>query len=201
MVQDEQGLLERVRKEEGAALQEFVERYKKQVFFLALDLTGNHHDAEDLSQDVFIKAFTAVKGFRGDSRVSSWLHRITVNTYIDEKRKSSFKIMKLQRYFGAGGSEDEKGKEPDFPAPGPDPQTSFEQKRIQTDIQEALKKLSPQQKAVFVLRHYQELSLKEISEALAISEGTVKSLLFRAVRKLQKALSAYRIRPQWEDLQ
>jgi RNA polymerase sigma-70 factor (ECF subfamily) len=201
MVQDEQGLLERVRNEDGAALQEFVERFKKHVFFLALDLTGNHHDAEDLSQDVFLKAFTSVKGFRGDSRISSWLHRITVNTYIDERRKSSFKLMKLQQYFSGGPSKEENEKEQEFPSPGPDPQATFEQKRIQTDIQKALKTLSPQQKAVFVLRHYQELSLKEISEALAISEGTVKSLLFRAVRKLQRSLSAYRIRPQWEDLQ
>ena len=130
-----------------------------------------------------------------------WLHRITVNTYIDERRKSSFKIMKLQRYFGAGGSKDENEQEWEIPAPGPDPQSRFEQKRIQTDIQKALTTLSPRQKAVFVLRHYQELSLKEISEALRISEGTVKSLLFRAVRKLQTVLSAYRARPRWEDLQ
>src|ERR1041385_1279174 len=96
MVYDEHNLLERARNQEGAALQELVDRYKQQVYFLALDLTGNHHDAEDLSQEVFMKAFTSIQGFRGDSKLSSWLHRITVNTFIDQRRKSSFKIFALQ---------------------------------------------------------------------------------------------------------
>jgi RNA polymerase sigma-70 factor, ECF subfamily len=196
MVYDEHNLLERARNQEAPALHEFVERYKQQVYFLALDLTGNHHDAEDLSQEVFMKAFTSIHAFRGDSKLSSWLHRITVNTFIDQKRKSSFKLFKLTR----------KDKDEDLPDPepvysGPDPHQSLEKKRLQTDIQNALSVLSPQQKSVFVLRHYQELTLREIADILHISEGTVKSLMFRAIRKLQKALSGYRVQPEVEDLQ
>jgi RNA polymerase sigma-70 factor (ECF subfamily) len=197
MVYDERSLLERARNQEAPALQEFVEQYKQQVYFLALDLTGNHHDAEDLSQEVFMKAFTAIQTFRGDSKLSSWLHRITVNTFIDQKRKSSFRIFQLQRT----ADKDNETKEPEAVYTGPDPQQSLEQKRLQSDIRNALVHLSAQQKSVFVLRHYQELTLKEIAEILHISEGTVKSLMFRAIRKMQKALSGYRDRPALEDLQ
>ena len=197
MVYDEHSLLERARSQEGPALQEFVDRFKQQVYFLALDLTGNHHDAEDLSQEVFMKAFVSIQGFRGDSKLSSWLHRITVNTFIDQRRKSSFRIFKLQRSV----DKDDEFKDPEPVYSGPDPQQSLEQKRLQDDIRNALSCLSPQQKSVFVLRHYQELTLKEIAEVLHISEGTVKSLLFRALRKLQKALSGYRLGPELEDLQ
>ncbi|MCD4665006.1 MAG: sigma-70 family RNA polymerase sigma factor, partial [Bacteroidales bacterium] len=62
------------------AFRELVERYKKKIYYLAYDLTGNHHDAEDMSQEVFIKAFRSLKNFRGDAKLSSWLYRITVNT-------------------------------------------------------------------------------------------------------------------------
>lgn len=196
MVHDEHNLVERARKQEAPALQEFVETYKQQVYFLALDLTGNHHDAEDLSQEVFMKAFTSIHAFRGDSKLSSWLHRITVNTFIDQKRKSSLRIFKMQRKT----DPEAESKEPEAVYTGPDPQQSLEQKRLQADIRNALSCLSPQQKSVFVLRHYQELTLKEIAEILHISEGTVKSLMFRAVRKMQKALSGYRTRPALEDL-
>lgn len=197
MVDDEISLLERARKQEGAALHEFVERYQRQVYFLSLDLTGNHHDAEDLSQDVFMKAFASIHTFRGDSKVSSWLHRIAVNTFIDQKRKKSSWVMKLQ------GSKNKNDEEIPFEAVdnAPNPHETLEQKRLQSDIRNALTCLSPQQKAVFVLRHYQELKLREIAETLQITEGTVKSLLFRAIRKLQKALSGYALRPEWEDLQ
>src|SRR4026208_1464830 len=94
MMVDEQVLLVRVRDQEPGAFQELVDLYKKQIYYLGLDLTGNHHDAEDLTQEVFIKAFQSIHKFRGDSRVSSWLHRIAVNAHIDTKRKKSLTMTK-----------------------------------------------------------------------------------------------------------
>ncbi len=193
MVVEEQELLQRVQNDETPALQEFVERYKKQIYFLALDLTGNHHDAEDLSQDVFLKAFGSIKRFRGDSKLGSWLHRITVNTFLDERRKKSFRIMKMNE------SIDEDFREP--AGTGGTPQTDLERKRLQQEIDQALSSLSPQQKSVFVLRHYKDLKLREIADVLQLSEGTVKSVLFRAIRKLQEALSAHRFHPGLEEAQ
>jgi len=193
MVDEEQKLLQRVRNDETAALQEFVERYKKQLYFLALDLTGNHHDAEDLSQDVFLKALNSIRKFRGDSKVSSWLHRITVNTYLDERRKKSFRIMKMNEPIDQDHSE--------LAVADSSPQKDLERKRLQQEIDQALGSLSPQQKSVFVLRHYKDMKLREIADVLQLSEGTVKSVLFRAIRKLQEALSEYRFQPKLEEAQ
>ena len=71
---DENVLIQRARNGESAAFRELVERYQKKIYYLSLDLTGNHHDAEDLSQEVFIKAFRSLDGFRGDEKLSSWLY-------------------------------------------------------------------------------------------------------------------------------
>ena len=81
------------------------------------------------------------------------------------------------------------------------PQTDLERKRLQLEIDHALNTLSPQQKSVFVLRHYKDLKLREIADVLQLSEGTVKSVLFRAIRKLQGTLSAYRFQPGLEEAQ
>src|SRR5574341_1422138 len=100
MVSAEQTILDRVRKGEMSAFRELVEQYKQKVYYLALNLTGNHHDAEDMSQEVFIKVFTSIKNFRGDSRFSSWLYRITVNTCIDRTKKQSLQLVELNQEKG-----------------------------------------------------------------------------------------------------
>ena len=87
-------LVERAREGDGAAFRMLVERYMKKIYAVALDMTGDHHDAEDISQDVFIKAFGALPGFRGRASVSTWLYRMTVNACIDRSRKKTWKAMK-----------------------------------------------------------------------------------------------------------
>ena len=191
MMVDEQVLLVRVRDQEPGAFQELVDLYKKQIYYLGLDLTGNHHDAEDLTQEVFIKAFQSIHKFRGDSRVSSWLHRIAVNAHIDTKRKKSLTMTKSY-----DGPDEDPGR---FAAPEHaadiHPHKNVERARMQEDIEQALQGLTARERMVFVLRHYQDLAIKEIAEAMEISEGTVKSFLFRAIKKLQKTLVVYAARP------
>jgi RNA polymerase sigma-70 factor, ECF subfamily len=174
---------------DSLSFQELVESHKKNVYYLALDLTGNHHDAEDLSQEVFIKAFRAMKDFRGEAKYSSWLYRITVNTYIDETRKKSHQLVPLPEEHE--GEEDIRTSAP-LSDPRSNPEKDLESVNIQKHIDEALKKLTPRERSVFVLRHYNDLILKEIGEVLNISEGTVKSLLFRAIKRMQKELAFYR---------
>jgi RNA polymerase sigma-70 factor (ECF subfamily) len=191
MLDDEQELLARIRSEDAGAFQVLVDRYKRQIYYLGLDLTGNHHDAEDLAQDVFLKAFQSIRNFRGDSRISSWLHRIAVNAHIDSKRKKSTNMT-----ISYDDPDDDPGR---FAAPEDspthNPQRKAEANRVQEDIEVALQCLTPRERMVFVLRHYQDLALKEIAEAMNISEGTVKSFLFRAIKKLQKSLVAYAGQP------
>jgi RNA polymerase sigma-70 factor (ECF subfamily) len=157
-----------------------VEKYKQKVYYMALDMTGNHHDAEDLSQEVFIKVFGAIKDFRGDSKLSSWLYRIAMNTCIDKTRRKRLKLVEL----------DERVAEK--PSSGDNPQRAMEARSTQKQIDQALQKLPPRQRCIFVMRHYNEMMLREIAENLKISEGTVKAQLFRAVHRLQKELSFLR---------
>jgi len=188
-VKEEQVLVERARRGEMFAFRELVERYKKKVYYLAYDLTGNHHDAEDLSQEVFIKAFRSLKNFRGDAKLSSWLYRITVNTAISQQRKKSVSQMQLQESF-----EEESRNEVQFSGgeTTQNPEKCAEAGLMQQHIEKALQKLSPREKSIFVLRHYNDLPLKEIADILKINLGTVKSMLFRAIQKLRKELAFYK---------
>jgi len=188
-LENEKLLVERARSGEIAAFRELVEQHKKKIYYLALDLTGNHHDAEDLSQEVFIQAYRSLAHFRGESKLSSWLYRIAVNTNINKHRKKSLRAMKL------GESLDEmKQDRSDVVNSGTeaDPEARAEAGVMQMHIERALGGLTPRERSVFVLRHYNDLPLKEIAQTLKISKGTVKSTLFRAIRRLQKELSFYR---------
>lgn len=191
MLDDERQLLSRIHEHDPSAFQALVDRYKRQIYCLGLDLTGNHHDAEDLAQDVFLRAYQSIGNFRGDSRISSWLHRIAVNAHIDSRRKKSTYMT-----ISYDDPEDDAGRfSAAIDSPAHNPQRSLEANRIQEDIEKALQVLTPRERMVFVLRHYQDLALKEIAEAMDVSEGTVKSFLFRAIKKLQKSLAVYSSQP------
>ena len=177
MTNEEQLLIENVQRGGMAAFQELVEKYKQKVYYMALEMTGNHHDAEDLSQEVFMKVYVSIKDFRGDSKLSSWLYRIAMNLCIDKSRRKRLKLVEL----------DEKIQEK--PSPGMTPDAAIQSQAMQVQIQQALSKLPPRQRSIFVMRHYNEMMLREIAEVLEISEGTVKAQLFRAIQKLQKELA------------
>jgi RNA polymerase sigma-70 factor (ECF subfamily) len=187
MTNEDQILIENVQRGEMAAFQELVEKYKQKVFYMALDMTGNHHDAEDLSQEVFMKVYTAIKDFRGEAKLSSWLYRIAMNTCIDKTRRKHLKLVDI----------DEKVYEQ--ATPGKNPEQVLQDRSTQDQIEQALQKLPPRQRAIFVMRHYNELMLREIAETLGISEGTVKAQLFRAIQRLQKELGA--LRPRRDEFQ
>jgi RNA polymerase sigma-70 factor (ECF subfamily) len=89
--EDDQKLVRQICKGDIASFRLLVERYKKKVYYLAYDMTGDHHDAEDISQEVFIKVFRFIKNFRQDAKLSSWLYQVTVNTCIDSQRKKKAK--------------------------------------------------------------------------------------------------------------
>jgi RNA polymerase sigma-70 factor (ECF subfamily) len=195
MAQNEQFLVDRFCGGDHTAFHELVSLYKKKIYYLAYDITGNHHEAEDISQEVFIKMFRSLKTFRRDSKMSSWLYQITVNTSIDSLRKSfkkpkntidEFDQLNIQESLQPSGMHN-------F-----DPVRSTESSQIQNHISEALQKITPKERTVFVMRHYNDLKLNEIAEILNVTIGTVKSLLFRAIKKLRKELSSYMGHPVLE---
>ncbi len=131
MTNEEQLLIESVQRGEMAAFQELVEKYKQKVYYMALDMTGNHHDAEDLSQEVFMKVYVSIKDFRGDAKLSSWMYRIAMNTCIDKTRRKHLKLVEL----------DDKVHEK--PASGVSPEMEMHARATQNQIEQALQKLPP----------------------------------------------------------
>lgn len=185
---EESVLVERAQNGETTAFRELVERHKKNIYYLALDLTGNHHDAEDLSQEVFIKAFQSIKDFRSEGKMSSWLYRITVNTNINQYRKKSFIARKVQESYDELNHAHNRFI---YKNDVKNPEQSTEAKLIQKHIDQALECLTPKERSIFVLRHYNDLPLKEIAQIHKVKVGTIKSMLFRTIKKLQKELSFY----------
>jgi RNA polymerase sigma-70 factor (ECF subfamily) len=188
MVQNDQLLINRICSGDQAAFHDLVGRYKKKIYHLAYDITGDHQEAEDISQEVFMKVFRALKTFRRDAKMSSWLYQITVNSSIDSLRRKSTKPAKPM------GELDFISTNGNLIAGGAhhfDPVQSTESAQIQYRISQALQKISPKERTVFVMCHYNGLKLNETAEILNVTIGTVKSLLFRAIRKLRKELSPF----------
>lgn len=181
---DEAELIRQAREGHPPAQRALVEHNKERLYYLCLDLTGRHHDAEDLSQEVFIKAFGNLSQFRGDAQFSSWLHRIAVNTHLNQRRKKS--VMALRTTENMDALDWETGAETT------NPEDHAQSSLIQRHVDQALDRLSDKERCVFVLRHYQDFQLGDIAQIMDVSEGSVKSMLFRGVRKLQKALAFYK---------
>ena len=183
----DQKLVERACEGDGAAFRALVEQYMKKVYAVALHMTGDHHDAEDISQDVFLKAFGSLPRFRGRASMSTWLYRMTVNACIDRSRKKAWKAVKPK---GVILDEDRHQQTPSRSALS-HPEEELEKALLQQHIQRALDSLSERERAVFVLRQYHTMPLKEIADCLNVTEGTVKSTLFRAIRRLRGILAPY----------
>jgi len=172
-------LADRLAAQDPEAFRELVETYKKKFFGLAYEFTHNHSDAEDVSQMAFIKIFRSIDTFKKGSSLNSWVYRIVVNTAIDHIRKRPF--------FPAGFPESATTASR---AGDEDPAASAERKQLRGRIEQALSSVSEREKTAFLLHHDHGLSLKEISEIQGVSLGSVKSYIFRSIRKLQKELAA-----------
>ncbi len=186
---DERELVRRLQAGDRDAFRDLVERHKRDVYALAYDLCGSREDAEDLSQDVFIKAFRAIGGFRADAKLGSWLYRITMNTHIDNTRRRPVQLVSIDTPPAGAPEGDRVVALPPSPAAGPD--TIAGAARFSADVELALDALSAQERGVFVLRHYHDMRIREIAASMSIADGTVKSILFRSIRKLRDRLAQY----------
>ncbi|UPT73705.1 MAG: RNA polymerase sigma factor [Elusimicrobiota bacterium] len=170
--------------------QDFLEQHSELVFNLALRLTGNRVDAEDLAQDALIRALRALPKFRGDSKLSTWAYTITVNTWKNRVRAEKSRGFWKTISFGVLGGPDKDPDEPDWEPKGNDApiDENLEQEGTATVVQKALLQLDADDRAIVVLREIDEKSYGEIAEVLGLPEGTVKSRLFRARAKLKTIL-------------
>jgi RNA polymerase sigma-70 factor, ECF subfamily len=185
---DDGVLVERAQTGDQDAFRTLVERYMRTVYAVAFDMTGDHHEAEDISQDVFLRTFQSLSRFRGQARISTWLYRTTVNACIDRSRKKAWRILRNP----AADCDRDGAHGPREPGNAlSQPETVAEKALLQRYISRALDGLPQRQRAVFVLRHYHSLPLKEIAQCLQVTEGTIKSTLFKAIRQLRTKLNRY----------
>jgi|SRR5579884_43995 len=190
----DEALMLRLKEGDLAAFDLLVERYQQQAYGIAYQMVGHHEDAKDLSQETFIRIYEGASSFRGESRFYTWFYRILVNLCLDHLRRRSFR----NRFFDffSRNTEEEEGPDPiqglqeerDFG----NPERGLADKQFRAALGKALAALSPQQRAVFLLRNNHDLSMQEIAEILRTSEGTVKTHLFRAIRTLREKLSDFK---------
>ncbi len=169
------------------AFDDLMKRYKERIYAYLLRSVKNYEDAEELTIEVFFKAYRALDTWKPQARFSTWLYKIAHNLSVDFHRAKS------RRQTYSLDDEEFSIDEPTAVDLWSNPEWEVEEKDRHRVIRDAIDQLSPKQKAVFMLNRYQGLQIKEITEVLGMAEGTVKIHLHRAVRKLQTLLL-----PLWE---
>ena len=187
---EDRQLIKRIKQGHKQAFRELVETYKKPLYYYCFRLCRNHADAEDLSQEVFIKVFQKIEQFREEAKIQTWIYRIASNAFIDKKRRKVFMLNDAGTFNEGMQQVDAAMIQTPESDITPDRQT--ESSITQKHIDHAMERLSEKEKTAFILKHYEGLAIKEIAAIFKTSDGTVKSHLFRAIQKLQSALSFYR---------
>ena len=173
-------LIRQVQHGDTDAFELLVAAYEKTVYNVALQMTGNREDAQDLTQEAFFKAYNSLSSFRGESKFSSWLYRIVSNLCLDFKRRQS------RRPSSSLTVEDDEGEtlQLDIADESQSPEVLLERKLTRDAVRRGLAELPDEQRQILLLREIQGLSYDEIADAMGLEPGTVKSRIFRARKKL-----------------
>ena len=178
-------LVKKFQKGDTGAFEHLVTLYQDKIFALSYQLTRNHADAQDLAQNAFIKAYKALPGFRNEADFGTWLHRITVNIFINEKRK------KKPDYYLDNPVQTEEGEMTrEIASDAESPEEAYEKTEFREMVWTALEELSTEHKTVLVLREIQGYSYDEIAVLLECTLGTVKSRINRARQAFKEQITA-----------
>jgi RNA polymerase sigma-70 factor (ECF subfamily) len=184
---DEGALVQAAKGGDLAAFEELVSRYEGRIFRLAMNITQNREDAQDATQDAFLKSYQHLDRFHGESRFYTWLVRIAVNEALMRLRKRRPNVVSLDEPI-----ESEEDLIPhDVQDWGPTPEQRFERTEMNSILNEAIGKLEPIFRTVFLLRDVEQSSTEETAELLGISVPAVKSRLLRARLKLREYLNPF----------
>ena len=172
---------------DSEAFRALVERHSRAVYRLAYRMTGSAHDAEDVVQDTFLKAYRQLPRFESRANFGTWLHRIAVNCSIDlirarPHRESGHADNDLEQFGAALENHD---------LTGTSPERLMLSTEVQRRIDQAMGGLSPMERAAFMLRHFEGRSIDEISQSLGLKTNATKHSIFRAVRKMRLALEPF----------
>ena len=178
-------IVQRVLNGDANAFEDIVREYERNVYNIALRMSGDREDALDISQESFLKAYHSLANFRGESKFSVWLYRIVSNTCLDflreRKRRAEVSLVR----------EADEGDEEETPVPDESlsPETLLDRKLTREAVRRALLSLPEDQRKILLLREIQGFSYEEIGRILSLESGTVKSRIFRARRKLCEFLA------------
>jgi len=189
---DDSLLVREAQRGNRAAFEELVRHYDQAVLRLAMHLTGSEHEAQDIYQDAFLKAYKSMGNFRFECSFYTWIYRIVTNLCLDHLRKKQVRKEDAPVAVDAEGeSYDVLAQVPDARS-GANPERDLMRRELGTRINHALEKLTPRERMVFELKHYQGLKLRTVGEILNTTEETAKNTLFRATQKLRGSLADMR---------
>jgi RNA polymerase sigma-70 factor (ECF subfamily) len=178
-------LIERCAAGDGQACQELVDGHQRMVYHLALQLLGNHDDALDLSQDVFLTVFRSIQRFRGDSALQTWIYRIVINQA--RNRQRWWRRRRRSDQISLDAMVAERG-EPAGPIAATSPERALDQKELGQRLWRALGRLPFEQRSAVILREVHGMRYAEIGFSLGVTTAAVKSRLARARRTLRREL-------------
>jgi RNA polymerase sigma-70 factor, ECF subfamily len=178
-------LIDRTLAGDGNAYGIIVERFQRRIYRVAFAIVRDEVEADTVTQDTFVQAYTHLARFQGRSELETWLTRIAINRSRDALRRRKFISL-----FTRDEDDVETMIEPVDDRP--DPERQILSVQLRAAILRAERLLSSQQKVIFRLRHYENLSLEEIAEHLGLRAGTVRAHLFRAIHKVRRELAGWR---------
>ncbi len=178
---DEQ-LVELAVSENAEAFGEIVKRWERKIFALCYGMLNREDDARDAAQETFISAYRNLSRFRGEAKVSSWLHRIAVNHCLTKQRRTK---IRPETYLDEEKNEEDRF----FVAPlNQSPSKQFEQNETSKRVRQALNSLPADLRQVLVMKEFEEMTFQEISETLELPLSTVKSRVYTALKQMRKKL-------------
>lgn len=177
---ESQGLLPRLQSGDGRAFEEMVRLYQHRIFGVALRMLGNGAEAEEVAQEVFIRAHRGLAGFRGESKLSTWLYAIASRLCLDRLGAGERRL--ARRDEAALGR---------LPQGGDDPSTDLERSELDAALRRAIEELPEERRIVVVLRDLEGLAYEDIAAALGLQPGTVRSRLHRARMDLKAKLERF----------
>jgi RNA polymerase sigma-70 factor (ECF subfamily) len=187
MADSDTELIKRAQAQDLDAFCLLAERYARRIHLLASHYCQNTQDAEDLSQEVWLKAYQAVQTFRFDSSFYTWLRRITINTFLNHRRSNFFRWRGQSTVVQLLSIDlDDSGELVGSSSASPE---NIYNKLLFENVVNALAELTPSQRLAFLLRHYEGMSYDEIANAMNCSTGTAKKGVWRAIAKLRARLS------------
>lgn len=187
---DERSLIRAAQRGDSAAFEQLVRAYDSNVLRMAYNLLHSEEDARDIYQEAFLRVYRKLPEFRFDSAFSTWLYRIVANLCLDQIRKRKVRKEESSSVETSTGEVDRLQLIPESRA-DVDPQRRLMSTEVKNRIQEVLSSLTPRERLVFEMRHYQGMRLRAIGEALGVTEEAAKNCLFRATQKMRGALGDF----------